>query len=549
MKHLLELREAKGSKILELWSAKLAECERVQCETLLDILTAAADTEFGRKYGFADIADAEMFRSNVPITHWEDYDEDVDRMKKGVPDILFPGKAACFVVTSGTTGREKLIPESTMGKCAKDVVGDIRNARLIKAFPDVLKGKFLSLANSSSIGRTKGGIPFGMASGMTLDGTPAALLALSACPQPAKEIPDQNLADYAVMRFAVEQDVRAVTGNNPARLQTLLETAENQFDAIVADIERGTLAGIETIPAETVEKLKERLTPNPARAAELRDLLKSGCRPLPSLYWPNLRLFKCWLSGSIGRYLDELRPLLDENVVYVDGGYGASEGKFNIPGPDGKPSGPLANFALFYEFIPEDGGVPRGDEQPLMAHELEDGKLYRLIITTASGLYRYDMRDLVRVDGFTGTTPNIEFVSKTSDIGNICGEKLYPEIISKAFSAVSDETGTRIVHYCVIPDTETKSYIFCVEPENRLESAELENLRLQLDAKLAEFAMGYDFLRGQKLLKAPRCLAMRSGWRDHLLKTRLKPGISSSQIKLPVVCSAKSAEIAEYAVR
>ena len=36
----------------------------------------------------------------------------------------------------------------------------------------------------------------------------------------------------------------------------------------------------------------------------------------------------------------------------------------------------------------------------LGAHEVEDGKHYYLVPTTAAGLYRYDLHDLVRVAGF-----------------------------------------------------------------------------------------------------------------------------------------------------
>ncbi|MCK5843565.1 MAG: GH3 auxin-responsive promoter family protein [Victivallales bacterium] len=537
--HVEELSEASGKRKLELFSAKLADCESIQCETLMDILDRNANCEFGKKHKFEEIAGVDDFRREVPITHWEDYEEANERMCDGESDVLFAGRACCFIVTSGTTGREKLIQESALGKKAKDVIGDLRNAALLLKFPDLLEGKFLSLANSSAIGRTKGGIPFGMASGMTLDGTPAAILALSACPQSVKTIEDQELSDYAIMRFAVEQDVRVVTGNNPARLQTLIESAAERFDAILADIENGSLNGIERLSVEIQDELAPYLKPNPARFAELKAALEFAAPPLPALYWPNLRAVRCWLSGSIGRYLEKLRPLLSGDIQFVDGGYGASEGKFNIPFPNGESSGPLANFALFFEFVP-DGGEGRGgedEESTLLAHELQDGEKYRMIITTHSGFYRYDMRDVVRVNGFTGTTPNIEFVSKTSDIGNICGEKIYPEIIMAAFAKIAEEIGISFVHYVAVPSVDTMSYTFKVETKNPLSVADLDALAEKLDAEIAELAMGYEFLRGQNLLNPPKCMAMECGWRDSLLRAKMKPGISTSQIKLPVVAA------------
>ena len=546
MNHIEELAQATGKQKLELFSAKLADCERMQTEVLMDILAYGSECEFGKQHEFAKIANVESYKKCVPITHWEDFDGFAEKMQNGESDLLFPGVPICFIATSGTTGREKLIPESDLGKKAKTVIGDIRNAILLKEFPNLLKGKFLSLSNSSAIGVTKGGIPYGMASGMTLDGTPAAILALNACPQAVKKIENQAISDYAIMRFAVEQDVRVVTGNNPARLQTLIEIAENRFDSILADIENGTLDGIDEISANIANELRTHLKPNPARVAELKRLRDAEKRPLPSLYWPNLKIFRCWLSGSIGRYVERLAPLLNDKITLVDGGYGASEGKFNIPTPDGRSSGALANFAAFYEFVPETNESENNaskTKRTLLAHELEDGKEYRLVITTYSGLYRYDMRDIISVDGFTGTTPNIKFVSKTSDIGNICGEKLYPDIIAAAFQTTANTIGLRLNHFCAVPDVENLRYTFCLETNNKLDEKELERVSATLDSNIAKLAMGYEFLRGQHLLNPPVCVAMRHGWKKALVNARTKPGVSTSQIKLPVVCDAKKALI------
>ena len=292
--------------------------------------------------------------------------------------------------------------------------------------------------------------------------------------------------------------------------------------------------------------MRPHLKPNPAKAAELRQLRDSGKRPLPSLYWPNLKVFRCWLSGSIGRYVERLTPFLSDEITLVDGGYGASEGKFNIPAPDGRSSGALANFAAFYEFVPEMNESENDaskTQQTLLAHELEDGKEYRLIITNYSGLYRYDMRDIIRVVGFTGTTPNIEFVSKTSDVGNICGEKLYPDIIAAAFRMTSDDLGLRLIHYCAVPDVNKLRYTFCMESDSELNASELKNIAASLDGNLAELALGYEFMLKQHLLNPSVCVAMKRGWSEALINARTKPGVSTSQVKLPVVCDAEKALI------
>ncbi len=48
----------------------------------------------------------------------------------------------------------------------------------------------------------------------------------------------------------------------------------------------------------------------------------------------------------------------------------------------------------------------------LGAHELKEGATYFILLTTAFGLYRYHIHDVVRVAGFHNGTPLIEFLSK-----------------------------------------------------------------------------------------------------------------------------------------
>ena len=54
----------------------------------------------------------------------------------------------------------------------------------------------------------------------------------------------------------------------------------------------------------------------------------------------------------------------------------------------------LALDDILFEFIPdaEDGAAPA---RPLLAHELEAGKRYRILLTGLNGLYRYDLSDVV----------------------------------------------------------------------------------------------------------------------------------------------------------
>lgn len=77
-------------------------------------------------------------------------------------------------------------------------------------------------------------------------------------------------------------------------------------------------------------------------------------------------------------------------------------------------------MSVFYEFRPLREGA-----DTLFLWEVEDGEAYELIITTYSGLYRYNMLDIVRIDGFTGNTPNIVFCGKSTEFVEVAGQKIY----------------------------------------------------------------------------------------------------------------------------
>ncbi len=509
----------------------------IQKNVLANILELNKNCEYGKKFGFAKIKTPEDFKEKIPITQWDFYKEDIKRMEKGEPNIIFSGKPEYFVYTSGTEGAYKLIPESTMGKLAKSVVMMIRNLYVIQKYPEVLKGKVLPLSNSARIGFTESGVPIGTASGLTTENTEKELIdKYNVCPFSVKDIKDTLANDYATMRFAIEQDVRGITGNNIGRLLNLVEVAQKYADEIIKDIENGTLSKNFNIEENIRESLKPFLKPNKKKAELLKYYLEEKEKFKPHIYWPNMKIIRCWLAGSIGQYVHKAKKLLDEydhEVIFIDSGYGASEGKFNIPLKANTPSAPVAMFGIFYEFIDAD----KDTEETRFLWELEDQKEYKIIITNYSGLYRYDLHDIIRVNGFTYETPNIEFVSKTGDIANICGEKISAEFLVKIFTKALSINNTEAKHFCVYPDTKEARYIFFVEPVDK--EINYDKLIKTIESLLYKHHDIYKLFRGQNLLNHPKIVKMKKGWQEILYKEKAKTFHSISQVKLPVVCKTK----------
>ena len=78
----------------------------------------------------------------------------------------------------------------------------------------------------------------------------------------------------------------------------------------------------------------------------------------------------------------------------------------------------------FYEFADERDIYP--------AWALQNGRDYRLIVTTQGGLYRYDTGDRVCIRSMENGIPRLEFVGRDSLTSDLCGEKLTEAFVRRA---------------------------------------------------------------------------------------------------------------------
>ena len=117
-----------------------------------------------------------------------------------------------------------------------------------------------------------------------------------------------------------------------------------------------------------------------------------------------------------------------------DVGLIASEGRMTIPIEDGTPAGLLDIRHHYFEFIPEDQ-ADREQPETVEATELIEGRNYFIVLTTAGGLYRYNISDLVRCVGYHGSTPLIEFLNKGAHYSSLTGEKLSEHQVIAAVQA------------------------------------------------------------------------------------------------------------------
>ena len=513
--------------------------EEIQNLVLMQILGQAGHTEIGKKHHFDGIKSVADFRRQLPITTWADYEPFVDRLADGEPDLLFPGKAKVFIVTSGTSGlKPKMVPDSEVGSVAKNMVSRFRQFQLIRNLPEIDRNGFiLPLSNISFFPPTKGGIRVAFASGNALtqntNENPSIRIAF---PTAALLNEDAETRDYLMARFSLQQrNVVMVVGNNAGRFKFLADFISGHAHEMMNDIEHGTLNNSLKIDPKVLEKLAPLLTPDPERAAELRQILGNTGTLLPKDYWPFLKVMVFWISSSVGHYVKDLKTLIPENVKYFDAGYGASEARINIPSKPGDPAGTLSIYTAFYEFLPREGG------QTLLAHEVEDGKTYELIVTTWSGLYRYQMKDIVKVEGFTGKTPNLVFQYKSSDILNITDEKIPASLVHEVIRQVASDLGTNLVQVQIFADLDERCYLCYVEPSPESPRLNPRFTAEKAHQQLSKDCMTYNFFSDlQKLLNPLRIIEMKQGWQNSLYETGIKKTGSATQVKIPVMIREKA---------
>lgn len=85
--------------------------EEIQKSLLAYLIDTTKTTVFGEKHGFNIFSEQtyEDFVNNVPVVHYDQYKEWIERAKRE-PDIIRPGKINKFSASAGTTSRKKHIP-------------------------------------------------------------------------------------------------------------------------------------------------------------------------------------------------------------------------------------------------------------------------------------------------------------------------------------------------------------------------------------------------------------------------------------------------------
>ena len=117
----------------------------------------------------------------------------------------------------------------------------------------------------------------------------------------------------------------------------------------------------------------------------------------------------------------------------------------------------------FFEFVEQNSWEDhRGPF--LGVEDVELNKRYYVFVTTPSGLYRYNMNDIVEVSGMFGSCPTIRFLQKGRGVTNITGEKLYESQIIQSMDDSFKKFGFSCRFYQVVAYQEKSQYMIFLEP-------------------------------------------------------------------------------------
>ena len=265
---------------------------------------------------------------------YEELKGDIDRMRQGEADILWPGRVKWYAKSSGTTNdKSKFIPVSNEGLQKIHYAGGRDSVALY-------------LRNNPKSRMFDG-------KGLILGGSHA---------------PNYNLPDSLV------GDLSAILIENINPLVNLVRVPKKQT-ALLSDFEIKR----EKIAREAMTKNVTNISGVPSwMLSVLTCMMELTGKTHLEEVWPNIEVF---FHGGVAftPYRKQYEQLITSPNMHYMETYNASEGFFGIQDdPADKAMLLMLDYGVFYEFIPMDGGDP----VPLWG--VETGKNYAMVISTSS---------------------------------------------------------------------------------------------------------------------------------------------------------------------
>ena len=465
------------------------EAKDIQLGVLARLLADAAGTQWAAAHRYAPGMDYDRFAERTPISTYDDFKDDIDRMRRGEADVLCKGRVKWYAKSSGTTNdKSKFIPVSARYLRDTHYAGGtdavalyLRNNPKSRLFD----GRALILGGSHA---------------------------------PNYNLPHSLVGDLSsILIENINPLVNLV--RTPSKKVALLSDFEEKRDRIAAVASRQNVTNLSGVPSWMM--------------AVLNRVIELTGKPICEV-WPNLEVF---FHGGVAftPYREQYRRLIANPGMHYMETYNASEGFFGLQDDPADPAMLLMiDYGVFYEFVPlEDVGMPEAQAVPLW--EVETGRNYAMVITTTGGLWRYMIGDTVR---FTQTDPyKFVITGRTKSFINAFGEELIVDNAERGLQAACAATGAQVKDYTAAPvfmnDRGSCRHQWLIEFDRPPQS--LETFAEKLDQALQTLNSDYEAKRYKNLtLQRLEVIPAPKGLFDLWLKSKGKLG---GQHKVPRLCN------------
>lgn len=375
----------------------------VQEELLMSLIRASETTTIGRTYGFESVKSYKTFTERVPVSTYEDVEGMIERTRRGEQNLFWSSPVKWFAKSSGTTNsKSKFIPvsyealENCHYKAGKDLLCLYLNNN---EDSQLFTGKSLRLGGS-------------------------------------KQVYEQNNTFFGDLSAILIENMPfwAEFSSTPSNRVSLMGDWEIKLNAIIQETIPENVTSFAGVPSWMMVLLN-------------KVLADTGKQHITDI-WPNVEVY--FHGGvSFDPYRDQYKKLFPKADFQYYEIYNASEGFFAIQ--DRNHSSDLLlmlDYGIFYEFIPMDTyGTPNQKVIPLW--DVEADVNYAIVITTNSGLWRYQIGDTVR---FTSVDPyRIRVTGRTKHHINVFGEELIIENADQAIARACEVTRAEVIDYTVAP--------------------------------------------------------------------------------------------------
>lgn len=531
---LLSLVSAYTKQIRTSFIQKTNHVTATQEQFLQTLLRRHQATVWGQEYGLAELKTADQFRDRVPVLPYSAYEPYMERIARGEANILTPDRVIYMSMTSGSTGKHKLIPFTQKAKQVRNRVNQASSGFLVAAMErrQIPVGKMLLTSSVKLVGQTSGGIEYGPISVGDLRLNQKLYQQLIAHPFEALQPSDSLARHYVCLLFALgDPQTRVIGANFPILALRLADYLETYAEDLIHDVETGGIAPWLDLDPTLRTKLQRLRTANPQRAAQLRQAFKTEGRLTPRAAW-NLSTIVTARGGTSDFYLERFPNYFGDTPIF-GGIYASSEATFGVYHDLDDDGTILAIDSGFYEFIPQDQWHLE-QPQTLLPCEVKPGQHYRILVTNYNGLYRYDIGDVVEVLGFYNQTPLIVFRYRRGGFLSSISEKTTEFQVTQVMQLLQQDLNVILENFCVTLSDQgiPPHYQVNIElaPGSRLSHPQA--FIQQFDRRLQEIHTPYAVKRPDQI-PHPHLRILASGSFATLRHRMVQRGIPESQLKFP----------------